>query len=165
MSLVIRAGYTVGCVGRVTELHARFYSRHANFGLAFEARVAREMAAFLERYQAGHDGIWLAFEGDEIQGCVAIEGASSEGQAAHLRWFITSDETRGSGIGSQLLASALAHCDRLGFEVIGLHTFAGLDAARHLYEKNGFRLVHQQLGSKWSTEVQEQRFERRKAWD
>ena len=40
-----------------------------------------------------------------------------------------------------------------------METFEGLDATRHLYEKAGFRLVEQQKGAQWGTEVNEQRFE------
>jgi hypothetical protein len=35
----------------------------------------------------------------------------------------------------------------------------GRVVARHLYERCGFRLVHEQCGSKWGSEVLEQRFE------
>ena len=48
-----------------------------------------------------------------------------------------------------------------GYNPIYLNTFEGLDAARHLYEKAGFRLVHQGKGTQWGKEVNEQRFERR----
>jgi RimJ/RimL family protein N-acetyltransferase len=34
----------------------------------------------------------------------------------------------------------------------------GLDAARHVYEKAGFRLEEQRKGSRWGKEVNEQRF-------
>jgi hypothetical protein len=37
-------------------------------------------------------------------------------------------------------------------------SFEGLGAARHLYEKRGFRLVEQRRGKQWGTEVNEQRF-------
>jgi len=40
-----------------------------------------------------------------------------------------------------------------------LWTFKGLNAAKHLYEKNGFKLVKQFKGMQWGTEVNEQRFE------
>jgi hypothetical protein len=40
-----------------------------------------------------------------------------------------------------------------------LWTFEGLNAARHLYEKHGFRVTRQQLGNQWGSEVNEQRFE------
>jgi RimJ/RimL family protein N-acetyltransferase len=40
-----------------------------------------------------------------------------------------------------------------------LTTFAGLDAARALYERLGFRLVAEADGETWGTKVREQRFE------
>jgi hypothetical protein len=39
-----------------------------------------------------------------------------------------------------------------------LWTFAGLDAARHLYEKFGFRLAQEQIGEQWGAKVNEQKF-------
>ena len=33
------------------------------------------------------------------------------------------------------------------------------DAARHLYEKHGFKLTDEQRGNMWGVEVNEQRFE------
>jgi len=161
MNLVIKEGYSAGCIGRIAELHARFYSRLAGFGLPFEAKVARGMAEFLEQFQQGRDGIWLAVQGDEIHGAIAIDGSHATEKGAHLRWFITSDETRGTGIGNRLLASAMAHCATCGFQSVYLWTFEGLEAARHLYEKHGFRLVHQQPGNQWGKVVNEQRFERK----
>lgn len=41
---------------------------------------------------------------------------------------------------------------------IYLWTFAGLDAARRLYDDFGFRLVEEQAGETWGTRVTEQRF-------
>jgi hypothetical protein len=41
-----------------------------------------------------------------------------------------------------------------------LDTFEGLDAARHLYEAAGFRLLAQAPGAQWGRVVNEQRFER-----
>ena len=40
-----------------------------------------------------------------------------------------------------------------------LWTFAGLDAARRLYERAGFRLAEERRGTQWGIEVTEQRFE------
>ena len=164
MDLSIKDAYVAGCIGRVVELHARFYKRLVDFGLPFEARVAAEMAAFFQRYEAGRDGVWLAVNGDEeIHGCVAIDASHlARGGAVHLRWFICSDATRGTGIGGQLLARAMAHCDAIAAPGVELWTFEGLGAARRLYERHGFCLVHQQTGAQWGREVMEQRFERRR---
>ncbi len=42
----IREGYSGGCIGRIVEMHARYYSQASGFGLTFEAKVARELAQF-----------------------------------------------------------------------------------------------------------------------
>ncbi len=159
MNLSFHEGYRPGCIGRITELHARHYHRLADFGLAFESKVARELAAFCEGYVDGRDGLWLALAGGRIEGSIAIDGAHVQRDGAHLRWFIVSEGLRGRGAGSRLLASAMAFCRKCGYRRVYLWTFEGLDAARHLYEKSGFRLVQQQRGAQWGTEVNEQRFD------
>lgn len=141
-------------------MHARFYSSHAGFGLYFESRVARELAGFCARYDEARDGLWLAVLDGQVEGAIAIDGLHADEEGAHLRWFITSDQLRGSGIGTRLLAHALEFCDARRYRKISLWTFDSLQAARHLYEKHGFRLVHQQLGQQWGSEVLEQHFER-----
>jgi len=167
----ITRGYMPGAIGRVAELHASYYSRHWGFGLFFEARIATELAAFLSRYDEQRDGFWTVSAGERvdavhavdaasaIDGAIAIDGADPVGGPAHLRWFIVSDALRGKGAGNQLLRTALDFCRDRGYGRVYLWTFEGLHAARHLYEKYGFRLVQQQRGAQWGREVNEQRFE------
>jgi len=45
------------------------------------------------------------------------------------------------------MTEAITFCQRKSFKRIYLTTFAGLDAARHLYEKFGFKLCHEEDGS------------------
>jgi GNAT superfamily N-acetyltransferase len=159
MNISIVKGYLPGCIGRVSELHAIYYSQLVGFGLPFEARVAREMAEFCSRYDEQRDGLWLATMDGRVHGSIAIDGLHAHDEGAHLRWFITSDEIRGKGIGTSLIRSAMDFCRAKGYNHIYLWTITGLDAARHLYEKFGFELVLQELGSQWGKEIVEQRFE------
>jgi GNAT superfamily N-acetyltransferase len=161
MNASIHRGYLPGCIGRICELHALYYSESVGFGLPFEAKVAREMAEFCSRYDDQRDGLWLATSDGRIHGSVAIDGVHAEGEGARLRWFITSGEVRGRGVGTSLLTAAMEFCNLRGYTRVYLWTFAGLDAARHLYGKFGFRLVLQQRGARWGLEVDEQRFELR----
>ena len=147
-------------MGRVVELHARFYSELVDFGLAFEAKVARELAEFCERYDDSCDGLWLLLQDGIVEGSIAIDGSKANQNGAHLRWFIASDKLRGTGAGTALLTAAMDFCQSHSYRRVYLWTFDGLGAARHLYEKFGFRLVHQQRGKQWGSEVSEQRFER-----
>ena len=163
MLTTITEGYVPGCIGRIAQLHADYYSAATNFGVNFEAKVARELADFCQNYQPGRDGIWLAQCNGSIDGSVVIDGTNAESHGAHLRWFITSNVIKGHGIGKQLLAQAMAFVRARGYRNTYLWTFSGLDTARHLYESHNFRLVHEKPGKQWGTLVTEQRFERSEA--
>jgi len=152
-------GYIPGSLGRVTELHGTYYHTHWGFGLFFESKVATELAAFLSRYDEEKDGFWAAQAGEHIEGSITIDGLHAANEGAHLRWFIMSDGLRGKGVGNQLMNTAMEFCRSRGYKRVYLWTFEGLNPARHLYEKNGFRLVEQHKGSQWGREVNEQRFE------
>jgi len=152
------AGYVPGAIGRAAELHALYYSREWGFGLFFEAQVAAGVAGFLQRLDPARDGFWTVSRAGRVLGCVAIDGAQAETAGAHLRWFILADELRGLGLGNRLLQEAVGFCRRCGHPSVFLWTFKGLDTARHLYEKHGFRLAEERQGRQWGTDVLEQRF-------
>jgi GNAT superfamily N-acetyltransferase len=155
----ITKGYVPGAIGRVAELHGVYYHAHWNFGLFFEAKIAVELSEFLKRYEESRDGFWTASVNGRVQGSIAVDGMHADREGAHLRWFIISDSLRAKGVGNRLIETAISFCRRKGFGKIYLWTFEGLDAARHLYEKAGFRLVEEHRGTQWGTEVNEQRFE------
>ena len=158
MSAYAISGYVPGAIGRVAQLHASYYSRNWDFGLYFEAKVATELAAFLRRYDPARDGFWTVLKDAGVEGSIAIDAADAAGAGAHLRWFILSDALRGAGCGNQLMRAAIEHCRQRGYARVYLWTFRGLDAARHLYEKSGFRLVEELEGEQWGRRVQEQRY-------
>ena len=161
MAITLAEGYRPGAIGRIAQLHAEYYARSSGFGVAFEAKVARELSEFCERLDPRRDRLWLALDGDRIEGSLVIDGVHAADDGAHLRWFIASDALRGQGTGRRLVQQACAFVDSCGHAKTYLWTFSGLDAARHLYESFGFRLVHEAPGAQWGTVVTEQRFERR----
>ena len=154
----ITKNYIPGCIGRVAELHANYYHVHWRFGLFFEAKVATELSNFLGRYEENRDGFWTARIKDRVEGAIAIDGINAQRQGAHLRWFIISSKLRGHGVGNTLMKKALDFCKRRNYYRVYLWTFDGLHAARHLYEKFGFRLTEQHQGTQWGTPVNEQKF-------
>ncbi|MGK6353882.1 GNAT family N-acetyltransferase [Sphingomonas sp. DT-207] len=153
-------GYRPGILGACTRMHAIFYARYAGFGAFFEGQVAVGMADFLQRLDRPQNNIWSAFADDRMLGCIALDGEDLGRSAGHLRWFIVDDDCRGAGVGKALLASALQFADAMAFDEVELWTFSGLDAARHLYERAGFRLLDESTGSQWGVAVREQRFVR-----
>ncbi|MEO3389185.1 GNAT family N-acetyltransferase [Mesorhizobium sp. CAU 1741] len=153
--------YRPGVIGQIVRLHADYYAREWNFGLGFEAKVATELSAFLSGFRDGRDFFCCEFSIDgDVLGTVSLEAPVEGEPLGHLRWFILSDDARGTGLGRRLLMRALAHADAQGFAGTYLTTFAGLSAARHLYESCGFTLVAQADIDQWQGGVREQRFER-----
>ena len=154
-------GYSPGLVGRVTELHADYYVRHWGFTVFFETRVATEMSEFINRYDDSRDCIWSAVVDQQIEASITIDGIDAIDYGAHLRWFIASDRIRGKGVGTRLIDLAMDFCRQKDYRKVFLHTFKGLEPARHLYERHAFKLVESRSGDQWGTRVEEQRYETR----
>jgi GNAT superfamily N-acetyltransferase len=159
MGEALFAGYLPGSIGRMVELHATYYHLNWGFGLFFEARVAKEMSEFLSRFDETRDGFWTISFNRQVEGGIAIDGIEAATEGAHLRWFILSPGARGRGFGNRLMEEAISFCKKRGYRKIYLSTFEGLHAARHLYEKFGFKLVEENEGVQWGAKVMEQKFE------
>ena len=154
----IYKGYIPGVIGRVAEMHAQYYADDWSFGAFFEIKVASELSEFISRYDSSRDALWSMVHEGRIEGSITIDGIHAHDEGAHLRWFIMSDALRGQGFGKRLIDEAVAFCRGRGYSSIYLWTFAGLGAARKLYEQAGFQLVHEETGKQWGTEVTEQKF-------
>lgn len=145
MSELELGGYTPGAIGWVTQLHGEYYAQHWELGLYFEAKVATELSAFLNRLDPTTDGAWFARWNGKFAGAIFIDGHDPLGP--RLRWFIVAPEYHGKGVGSRLMDTAMAFCNQAGFKRVYLTTFAGLETARHLYDKHGFRVCHEEDAS------------------
>jgi GNAT superfamily N-acetyltransferase len=149
-----------GALGEVVALHGRWYAQHWNFGAYFEALVARDLGGFLVDFDAARDGFWT--EPDEsgaVAGSISIVGPRAPAGPARLRWFIVDERMQGRGLGRKLMRSAMQFCREVGHRQVTLTTFAGLDAARALYEAHGFRLTDERVDSTWGVPLTEQRYD------
>jgi GNAT superfamily N-acetyltransferase len=162
----IRHGWVPGALGRIVELHGGYYSRQWGLDARFEAEVARELGEFMGRYDPARDGLWVALRDGAVLGSIVIDGSagSAGGQAgdnaARLRWFILDEVCHGQGVGRRLMEAAMAFCTRAGFSGVYLWTFAGLDAARRLYDDWGFRVTEGFEDTDWGDPVLHQRLDR-----
>ena len=76
MTASIIKGYVPGSIGRIAEMHGKYYHRHAGFGCYFEAKVAKELSEFLYHYNEENDGLWLIGKNGQVEGSIAIDGIS-----------------------------------------------------------------------------------------
>lgn len=144
-----------GALAAIIRLHAEYYSRHWSFGLPFEAKVAAQLGEFASSLPHPDARLFLAIRNDRVLGSVAIDGRDRADP--RLRWFIVAEHARG-GLGRRLLDTALDFARDRRFPRLSLDTFAGLDAARRLYEGAGFTLIHEALAATWGVTVTEQVF-------
>ncbi|NNG08385.1 MAG: GNAT family N-acetyltransferase, partial [Desulfobacteraceae bacterium] len=49
-------GYYPGAVGKITEIHATYYSEHWGFDVSFETQVGREFSEFIKDFEENRDG-------------------------------------------------------------------------------------------------------------
>ncbi|WP_153769444.1 bifunctional helix-turn-helix transcriptional regulator/GNAT family N-acetyltransferase [Labrenzia sp. CE80] len=154
----ILEGYQTGMIGDVSALHARTHGPIVGNGPAFESVVSKAMAEFMTRIDHQLNNSWNVVEDRQVIASITIDGQDLGNNIAHLRWFILSERLRGKGLGKRLLAKALAHCEKHGFDEIHLWTLRGLEPARALYERNGFSLVDEYEGDQWGRSVIEQKF-------
>jgi GNAT superfamily N-acetyltransferase len=152
-------GYFPGVIGKITELHAVYYYDHWGFDVSFETQVARELSHFMTSFQPDRDGFWAALFQDRFAGAVAIDGSLASIEGARLRWFIVEPELQGNGIGRELVRLALDFCKKAGRGKVFLWSFRGLDSARKLYERVGFRITEESEVDQWGTRIAEQKFE------
>lgn len=160
--VAVTTGYSPGVIADVIGLHMAYYAPAWGFGSQFEGKLAREMGEFHERLDPARDLFAVARDSAGVLvGSITIDGISAATVGAHLRWFIVDQRVAGSGIGGALMSSACRFLDARAYRLTYLTTFRGLDAARALYERFGFRLVEEQEQDPWSGSVGVQRFERR----
>ncbi len=158
--IVLRHGWSPGLIGWIVAEHGRYYGREWRLGPVFEAKVAQGLGELVARLDPARDLLLAAMDGDTTLGAIAVDGSGPDAaaQGARIRYFILSDVARGRGVGRLLLAETMRFIAGAGFERAWLTTFAGLDAARHLYETHGFRLVHEEVDTSWGSALTEQRF-------
>ncbi len=157
---IVFDGYRPGALAGVVGLQMDYYAREWNFGLAFETKVAAELAEFLSRFDPERDLFLTVWRDGDLVGsiCLDVSGGGLEG--SQLRWFMVCNSARGIGLGKQLMARAISHADSVAAGPIWLTTFAGLKVSQTLYMRFGFQLESETDTDKWNDGMREQVFER-----
>jgi GNAT superfamily N-acetyltransferase len=128
-----------GDLGWVVHRHGAIYAREYGWGDSFEALVAEIVAAYLRKHDPSRERGWIAEKDREIVGFVFLIKESAT--VARLRLFLVEPSARGLGIGSRLVGACVRFARKAGYRKIVLSTVSLLSAARHIYQKAGFRLV------------------------
>ena len=91
-------------------------------------------------YAPPHNGVWLAWCGDEPAGCCAFKACpdTDHVNACEMKRLYVSPAFRGLGIGHALVEAVLQAARLSGYSCVLLDTLHEMEAARSLYVNMGF---------------------------
>jgi DNA-binding MarR family transcriptional regulator/GNAT superfamily N-acetyltransferase len=131
-----------GDMGWVTYRHGVIYAQEYGWDATFEALVAQIVSDYISNLNPARERCWIAEMDGEIVGSVFVVQASQE--TAKLRLLLVEAKARGLGLGTRLVEECIRFARRSGYKKLTLWTNSVLVAARHIYQKTGFKIVDQE---------------------
>ncbi|MDI9311678.1 MAG: GNAT family N-acetyltransferase [Limnohabitans sp.] len=106
-----------------------------------------ELDKMFETYQKSQSVYFVVENKGEIIGCAGIAPlANGSPEVCELQKMYFLPQTRGLGIGSQMIALCLAAAKEFGFSKCYLETMPYMEAAQKLYKKSGFEYLDAPMG-------------------
>jgi DNA-binding MarR family transcriptional regulator/GNAT superfamily N-acetyltransferase len=136
-----------GDIGWIIQRHGEAYHDSHGWDESFEVMVAEIAAKFARDYDPATERSWIAEVDGTRSGSVVLTRKSK--WVGQLRLLFVDPTSRGLGIGSRLVSECVGHARHVGYRKIVLFTVQGLDAARRLYEAEGFQLTNERPGHAW----------------
>ncbi len=152
----IRIALQPGDIGYVVYMHGALYGKEYNYGIQFEAYVAKGLCEFYEKYDAQRNRVWVCEHNNKIIGFLLLMDRK---EAAQLRYFLIEPDYRGIGLGSKLLNMYMDFLRACGYKASYLWTTHELITAGALYQRFGFQLTEEKESTSFGKPLREQRYD------
>jgi DNA-binding MarR family transcriptional regulator/GNAT superfamily N-acetyltransferase len=149
-------GYTLraprpGDFGWVVKRNAELYAQEYQWREPFEGVCAQIVANYVNKFDPKRERCWIAEMNGENVGCIFL--AKDSATVARVRLLLVDPKARGRGLGARLVDECLRFARRAGYNKVTLWTHSVLTAARHIYEKAGFKLMRSERHKDWGPPV------------
>jgi len=131
-----------GDMGWIVHRQAILYAEEYGWDGTYEALAAEIVAQFIKNYDPKYEHAWVAEKDGKRVGAVFVAKESEE--IAKLRLLHVEREARGLGIGTRLVEECIRFARQAGYQKMTLWTQSILRAARNIYKKAGFEVVHEE---------------------
>jgi DNA-binding MarR family transcriptional regulator/GNAT superfamily N-acetyltransferase len=126
----------------IVSRQARLYTEEYGWNGEFETFAAEIAVNFAKNFDRSSERCWIAERGGEVVGSVFLVKESAE--VAKLRLLYVDATARGLGLGRKLVGECVAQARAFGYKKMVLWTNDILDAARHIYVAQGFKLTKEE---------------------
>ena len=131
--------------------HAELYAQEYGWVAPFEGVCAQIVADFVNNHDRKRERCWIAEMDGEKVGTIMLVKDSEH--VARIRLLLLEPQARGIGLGARLVDECIGFARRAGYKKITLWTHSVLTAARHIYQKAGFKLTRTERHRSWGKPV------------
>lgn len=128
-----------GDFGWVVQANSSLHAQENGWNEQYEALVAQTVAYYLNNFNSQKDCCWIAEKDGENVGAIFLIRKSET--VAQLKLFFVEPKSRGIGIGKRLVHECSRFARKAGFKKITLWTCNTFLVARHIFEKEGYKLI------------------------
>jgi len=140
-----------GDFGWIVKSHAELYAEEYGWIAPFEGLCAQIVADFANKSDPKRERCWIAEMNGENVGSILLVKDSDT--VARLRLLLVDPKARGLGLGAELTDECIRFARQAGYTKITLWTHRVLTAARHIYQKAGFKLMRSERHRSWGRAV------------
>ena len=140
-----------GDFGWIVKRHAELYAQEYRWTGAVRGRVRADRRRL--RQQIRCEARALLDRRDGRRECRLDHAGEGHGDVARIRLLLVDPKARGLGLGARLDDECIRFARRAGYKKITLWTHSVLTAARHIYQKAGFKLMRTERHKSWGRPV------------
>ncbi|WP_129707737.1 GNAT family N-acetyltransferase [Priestia megaterium] len=137
--------------------HYKIYNKEYNYDLSFKEFIANSVNQYIKKENNSLENIWILDIDGFPKGSISIKRTNED--VAQLGLFLVDPSLRGTGLGKQLVQTAIDFCKKKNYKKVVLWTNSELVAARRIYENKGFQLIETRNQFLSNKELIEERWE------